>query len=635
MNIQIQCCGLVVLMIILYFYLRQKSVGLKTEQFFKWMLVITFVSLSLDVLSVVAIVNRAVLPGLLVEAVCKAYITTLVWAPCVGLLYVCTDLFSGKEYRRLIIVYPVIAAIGTALIIVSRIEYFHEGREIYTHGPSINCTYLFAFFYVVCTLYMVLRYEKRMNPRRCRAVLAWMAVWFAASLIHLFHRELLVVGFGSAVGMMILFFELENPEAYIDKSTGAFNLHTLLEYMRQLYQRKETFSILAIYLEPDQDSNVDIGQLDGAMISMVEYLEGTRGAKVFKNVERELIVLYENEDWLKDAFEKIRKRYNQMWNEYSNVYQPVKVEPFYVLMPDSRVAESAEDVFELMRYYRMKEIDLSVERLILIDQSLAEERRERKRMERMIVHALDENRIEVFLQPIYSTEKKSFVSAEALVRMQTTEGEYLPPAKFIPVAEESGLIARIGERVFDKTCEFIKKYNIGQYGIEYVEVNLSARQCESPELPRIYKDIMKKHELDPGCINLEVTESAAIQMKEQVVENMQSLIDYGVTFSLDDFGNGQSNLNYIVDMPVHIVKFDKDMIQAYFKKEKAKFVLDAAIHMIHGMQLKMVSEGVETAEQFHEMTRLGVQYIQGYFFSKPLPMSEFLEFVKERNLAEG
>ncbi|MDE6434167.1 MAG: EAL domain-containing protein [Lachnospiraceae bacterium] len=634
MNIQIQCCGLFVLVIILYFYLRQKSVGLKTEQFFKWMLVITCVSLSLDVLSVLAIVNRTALPGLLVEAVCKAYITTLVWAPCFGLLYVCTDLFSGKKYQRLIIIYSALAVVGTVLIIISKIEYFHEDREVYTHGQSINYTYVFAFFYVVCIVYMVLHYEERINPRRRQAVLAWMAVWFAASLIQLFHRELLVIGFASALGMMILFFELENPEAYIDKGTGAFNLHTLHEYIWQLYQRKETFSMLAIYLEPDQDSNVDVGQLDGAMLSMVDYLEKTKGAKVFKNVERELIVLYENAEQLKDAFENISKRFSSVWNEYSNVHKPVKVIPFYILMPDSHVAENAEDIFDLMRYYRMKEIDLSAERMIQIDQSLAEERRERKKIERMIVHALEEDRMEVFLQPIYSTEKKSFVSAEALVRLQTRRGEYLPPAKFIPVAEESGLIARIGERVFDKTCEFIKKYDIEQYGIKYVEVNLSARQCESPELPEIYKSIMEKHKLNPGCINLEVTESVGIQRKEQVVKNMQSLIDYGVTFSLDDFGNGQSNLNYIVDMPVHIVKFDKDMTQAYFNNEKARFVLEAAIHMIHGMKLEMVSEGVETEEQLQGMTKLGIQYIQGYYFSRPLQMSEFLEFVKEWNLGD-
>ena len=98
-------------------------------------------------------------------------------------------------------------------------------------------------------------------------------------------------------------------------------------------------------------------------------------------------------------------------------------------------------------------------------------------------------------------------------------------------------------------------------------------------------------------------------------------------FSLDDFGTGQSNLNYIVDMPVDIVKFDRDMTNAYFENGKAKYVMDAAMHMVHGMDLEIVSEGIETKEQYEAMEGLGINYIQGYYFSKPLPERQFLEFI--------
>ena len=105
---------------------------------------------------------------------------------------------------------------------------------------------------------------------------------------------------------------------------------------------------------------------------------------------------------------------------------------------------------------------------------------------------------------------------------------------------------------------------------------------------------------------------------------------YGVKFSLDDFGTGQSNLNYIVDMPVDIVKFDRTMINSYFENGKAKYVMEAAIHMIHGMNLEIVSEGIETKEQFQTMENLGISHIQGYYFSKPLPEDEFIEFLEKR-----
>ena len=111
---------------------------------------------------------------------------------------------------------------------------------------------------------------------------------------------------------------------------------------------------------------------------------------------------------------------------------------------------------------------------------------------------------------------------------------------------------------------------------------------------------------------------------------MERLIDYGVHFSLDDFGTGQSNLNYIVDMPVDIVKFDREMSQAFFKDEKAKYVMNAAMQMIQGMELQIVSEGIEEAGQYEAMEKMNIDYIQGFYFSKPLPEKEFLEFIIDK-----
>ncbi len=138
---------------------------------------------------------------------------------------------------------------------------------------------------------------------------------------------------------------------------------------------------------------------------------------------------------------------------------------------------------------------------------------------------------------------------------------------------------------------------------------------------------MEKYGVDPDFINLEITESASMSAKKTLLNNMKNLIKYGISFSLDDFGTGQSNLNYIVDMPVDIVKFDRDMINAYFENGKAKYVMDAAMHMVHGMDLEIVSEGIETKEQYQTMEELGISYIQGYYFSKPLSERQFLEFI--------
>ena len=188
---------------------------------------------------------------------------------------------------------------------------------------------------------------------------------------------------------------------------------------------------------------------------------------------------------------------------------------------------------------------------------------------------------------------------------------------------------RLGEIIFEKVCQFVQKENPSQYGIEYIEVNLSVIQCAYEMFADNYISIMEKYNIDPHFINLEITETAALGAKKVVLSNMQKLIDYGVSFSLDDFGTGQSNLNYIVDMPVEIVKFDRTMINSYFENGKAKYVMDAAMHMIHGMELEIVAEGIETKEQFEIMKSLGISYIQGYYFSRPIPDQAFLKYITE------
>ena len=245
--------------------------------------------------------------------------------------------------------------------------------------------------------------------------------------------------------------------------------------------------------------------------------------------------------------------------------------------------------------------------------------------------ALNQDRIEVYYQPIYSIAADKFVSAEALARIKTKDGQIMMPGKFIPVAEESGLIEQLGQRVFEKTCKCIKECGLKEKGVEYLEVNLSVAQCENPMLSTKYQDIMKEIEITPDDIDLEITESSTLNQRNVLLKNMNDLMNLGCNFSLDDFGTGESNLNYIVDMPVKIVKFDRSMVLDYFRSERAKVVMKATVNMIKELGLKMVAEGVETEEQMQGIKDLGIDYIQGFYYSKPLPQDEFLRFLEVRN----
>lgn len=254
--------------------------------------------------------------------------------------------------------------------------------------------------------------------------------------------------------------------------------------------------------------------------------------------------------------------------------------------------------------------------------------REKHLMEAEIANVLAEDRVEVFYQPIYSITENSFVSAEALIRIRTQDGELLSPGRFIPIAEETGQILELGERVFEKVCRFLKESEALSLGLRYVEVNLSVLQCEQANLSQRLISIIGQYGISPALINLEITETASISARITLLENMKRLIDYGFTFSLDDFGKGESNLMYVVEMPVSIVKLDYDLTKAFFNSPKAKQVLRAVVGMAHNMGLKLVAEGVETAEELAVMKKEDIDYIQGFYFSRPLPQSDFLDFLR-------
>lgn len=632
MNIQMQLCGLLILLLLLYFYKRHDTVGLFTEKLFQRAIYVNVVGLTLDIFSVFLIVNMDKFPELLVKTECKLYLISLVWMGYMALAYASADAYKLSDSKRFIKLFSLVVIADSLIIFCVPVYIFHEGNIVYTYGPACIATYIGALAFILVILFRISRKGLIVNPKRRTAMRTWMIIWIMAAVIQFVHNQFLVVGFASAMGMVILFFELENPESNLDRETGFFNARIFVDYLKQRYSEKVDKCGFLVSLEDAHMRDLQPEYVEEIMYQVTSFLRRVPEARIFKTDESEYTLLFDDKEKMDRALSMITERFRQEWLEEKNNMDAIIIEPYYVIAPSGEVAKSAEEMLSLLKYFRAHVMDNPENRSIIVDEASVAKKRAREEMLRIIIAAMAEDRVEVFFQPIYSIEQKKFVSAEALVRIRNEDGSILPPGLFIPVAEQTGLIEKIGERVFEKTCQFIKGNPLAQYGVEYIEVNLSVVQCENRALAKMYIDIMNKYQIDPSFINLEITESASIIMKKTLLDNMKALIDYGVSFSLDDFGNGESNLNYIVDMPVHIVKFDKDMTQAYFENEKAKYVLQAATDMIQGLALKVVAEGVETAEQLRAFERLGIDYIQGYYFSKPIDAKKYIEFLKTKNV---
>lgn len=620
-----QCCGIVMILVLLYFFRRQKKVHLHTEQAFFHLTCCALLCLCLDISSIIVIDRRDILSPYFVAFIAKFYITTLPLTVLFAMVYVCSDIYASNISTRKIIRLCLILGILTfATIFILPIQYHEnsQGTVLYTEGPSVVATYISVALYMLFLVYHTAKNKHILNKRRIHAVWVWLLLWTIAACIQLFNNELLIVGYAGSLGIMIIYLSLENPEANIDRRTGLFNRNALLQYLQQLYGDRQTFSLLSLVLETSYVQNLNTDSQEQAHLEMINFVESVKNAYVFKNADEEIILIFHSKKDADAGKEMIDLRFEQGFGkDYSVIFRTS-----WIYIPESTIAQSEDELLAFLRYARQNL--LKERRFCVVNQSVVEEMIQEKSMEELMIGAINRNAVEVYYQPIYSTREHRFTSAEALIRIRDEGGNLVPPGKFIPIAEKNGMILKLGKIVFRKVCQFIKENHTEQYGLHYIEVNLSVVQCAYDHLAADYINIMNAYHVDPKQINLEITESASSNAKKTLLDNMNILLDYGVSFSLDDFGTGQSNLNYIVDMPVSIVKFDRSMTQAYFENDKARYVMDAAMHMIHGMKLEIVSEGIETKEAFETMERLNIGYIQGYYFSKPLPQKEYLEFLK-------
>lgn len=629
MNIKVQCCGVVLLALLAMIYGRQRKLKLTASRVFLGCFYVSMCSLAMDILSLAAIAYREKLPLPLVEFICKAYIILLVLVILFAVIYIATSVsFHLPYYKKNMIAYIVFFIVDIILVYALPISIHEKVEEnlAWTDGPSTYVAYFGGLVLIAINLVQMFLYKKYIYDRQRRTVLIWMFMWLAAAGIQIFNKEILVVGFAGALGITVIFFQFENPELNLDWQTGLFNYVAYTRYGEQLYSGDKKFYVIAVMFEntawqDDQDSN---GNVEAQRVYDI-FLK-IQDASAFKIMENEVLLIFSNEERAKSVWDSCVK-----WTEKEGAVA-IKGRPFFYYVEDSKCVSSYRELLELLQYVGLQKKDASLGNCHIIESSMVSRMISERRMTRQIVEALEEDRVLVYYQPIFSIEKKCFTSAEALVRITDREGNLIPPGAFIHIAESNGMIVEIGKRVFEKACHFFQQSRLEDYGIQYIEVNLSVVQCADDKLADNYIEIMNGIKMDPSRINLEITESASLRAKQILISNMERMIEYGIHFSLDDFGTGQSNLNYIVDMPVKIVKFDREMTQTYFANDKAKYVMDAAMHMIHGMGLKIVAEGIETEDQYKKMEEIKIDYIQGYYFSKPLPEQEFLEFLRRENV---
>lgn len=237
--------------------------------------------------------------------------------------------------------------------------------------------------------------------------------------------------------------------------------------------------------------------------------------------------------------------------------------------------------------------------------------------------ALSQNQFLVYLQPKYRIKDEVLVGAEALVRWNHPVWGFLSPAEFIPLFEKNGFITRLDRFVWEKACAVLHDWDERGYYPMSVSVNVSRADIYNEDLADTLVKIIEKYDLDPSRLHLEITESAYTENPKQIIDTVTTLRELGFVIEMDDFGSGYSSLNMLNDMPIDILKLDMKFIRSEMAKPKSQGVLQFIINLASWMNLSVVAEGVETKAQLLRLTEIGCDYVQGYYFAKPMPCQEF------------
>ncbi len=488
----------------------------------------------------------------------------------------------------------------------------------YHSGPLYNLIYICFLFYILYSIVLLIRFRGRISTHQFVSALAAQLVLLAGNLVRFLFPHYIVMNMFCLLAIFILFLGFQNPSLYRAIEGNAFNLEALREVLRE-NEDEDDFCIFAFTIKYYADVRELYGrvQVDKGIALICQYMSetfpkqqlyylGSGGFAVTGADEMEITAMHK----------KLLERFKEPWiSDTTNLY----LRAGYVYLKLNEKLNTTDKMIDCL-YGALREAyrsDIPDDEIIGPEfykklESLTE-------IKRALDDAIKTQSVEVYLMPIVDAHSRKLKYAEALSRIRGKDGQIIPPALFIPLAERNGQINDIGSQVLDRVCEFISKNHPEDWGMEWINVNLSPVQFLDRNLCREFCDILKKYDVRPDQIHLEITEQSTSNVHE-LMQQIDSLTEAGFKLSLDDYGKGYSNLSRLSSLPFADIKIDMDVVWDYCRKRD--ILLPSLITTLKKLGFTVTAEGIETEEIADLMCEIGCDYLQGFLFSEPVPMEQ-------------
>ncbi len=504
--------------------------------------------------------------------------------------------------------------------------YYDEALEFHRNwGETI--IYISAAFYFVASLFLLLRSWKGLTVKKRRALMYLFCITFLGLLIQLLFIDLKVELLAESIGVLGLMLSVENEDDRMDSDTELYNRKAFITDISNLLYSRQNFRLITVKI-----TNSDIVQrstgssnMDSITILVSEFFKSILPKYCIYNLSYDtyiLLIQEESRDYTDNIINKILNRFDEEWHVKSS---DILLHTTLMLTEIPKDYDNIESILRMVDSSIPENVDKKVLEGADLDYIIR-----RAEVEEAIQKGLENGSFEVYYQPTYYMEDLSLYGAEALVRLHSESLGNLYPDEFIPIAENIGLIDDIDNFVLSEVCDFIKSGLPAEYGMKSINVNLSVLQCMHPDFVNETLHIVDNYNIDKSMINFEITESVAANDYTTLSGIIDSLRNNGFMFSVDDYGTGYSNIQSIFSINFDIVKIDKSILWAAERDEFGMIILSNSIRMITQLGKKILVEGVETKEQIELLKQFPVDYLQGFYFSKPIPKKDFLEFVSRQ-----
>lgn len=551
------------------------------------------------------------------------------------LIFVQTDCIFKLQrtaYRLALIVPLVALHLGILSNLFTHQLFTITPEDYYQRGPHMFILYgigmVYSFFGFIC----LCRMRRYLGKVKWLTMTSTYIVDFLCALYQSLDANYLLEMISSAITLLLVHLIVYRPEEMFDSDTGLYTKEALRKQLTNLKLSNRSATLLVINFANAQEARNYFG--DEKFFSFIKQTE-QKIAKIISEMNGYKLY-YHSAGSIQVVFsrggvdiEKNHPKLIDMWRNLTNDSYASILDPKLCLLEFPRDFSNIDSLLQFCRFFQRY---LKPGQLLLKADEVIKDKNFRllENISDIITKGIEDGNFEMYYQPIFDLKQKRFSSAEALIRLNDPQHGFIPPDMFIPTAESTGLIIPVGNFVLESIFKFVTIPDFMDLGLHYIELNLSVEQLLQKDLVSKINDLQAKYGTPSERINMEITESMAGMHSMTGYNNVESLLKKNYSFSLDDYGTGYSNIKRALDLPLSLVKIDKSIVDIV-ETPSGRSIIRNTIAMMHDVGFKIVCEGVETENQYHILEELDCDFIQGFYFARPMKREEFLSFLREKN----